>query len=132
MNPKYWWPLSFVSVGVIAALIEFTDTDKFDPESLPPPAAGATIVTNHTKNTCEGIIYSISQDGIKYVHESGGGTLLAAEFDNNINFYQLEKFGLLENVDEAEIDPETLKKLEYTLTNCNARYNPSGVFFALK
>ena len=130
MNPKYWWLISFVSVGVIAVLMEFMEPDKFDPESLPPPAAGTTSVTTRTQNTCQGVIYSISQDDIKYVHESGGGTLLAAELDNKIGFYQLGKFGLLENVDETEIDTETINKLEYALTNCNARYNPSGLFFA--
>jgi len=132
MNPKYWWLFSFVSVGAIAVLMEFMGPDKFDPESLPPPAAGTTIVTMRTQNTCEGVIYSTSQDGIKYVHESGGATLLAAEFDNKIGFYQLEKFGLLENIDEAEVNPDTLNKLEYALTSCNARYNPSGIFFALR
>jgi hypothetical protein len=132
MNPKYWWLFSFVSMGVIAVLMDFMSHDKFDPDSLPPPAAGTTVVTTRTQNTCEGVIYSISQDGIRYVHESGGGTLLAAEFDNKISFFQLEKFGLPENIDEVAINPETLKKLEYALTNCKARYNPSGVFFALK
>lgn len=112
--------------------MEFMERDKFDPESLPPPAAGTTTVTTLTKNTCEGVIYSISEDGIKYVRESGGGTLLAAELDNKIGFYHLDRFGGLENVDEAEIDTETPKILEYALINCDARYNPSGVIFALR
>ena len=106
------------------------ERDKFDPESLPPPAAGTTTVTTRTQNTCEDVIYSISQDGIKYVRESGGGTLLAAELDNKIGFYHLGRLGELENVNKAEIDTGTLKMLEYALTNCDARYNPSGVIFA--
>lgn len=132
MNPKYWWSLSIVSVVVISILMEFMERDKFDPESLPPPAAGTTTVTTRTQNTCEGVIYSISQDSIKYVRESGGGTLLAAELDNKIGFYHLGRFGELENVDEDEIDTETPKMLEYALTNCDARYNPSGVNFTLR
>jgi hypothetical protein len=131
MNPKYWWPLGFFSVGVIGVFMEFMNTDTFDPESLPPPAAGTTIVTTRTQNTCEGIVYSISEDGIKYVHESGGSTLLAAKINNKIGFYQLGRLGEVEKLDEAEIDTKTSKLLEYTLTNCDARYNPSGVFFAL-
>lgn len=131
MNPQYWWPLGFVSVSVIAVCMEFMDTDKFDPETLPPPAAGTTLVTTLAENTCEDVIYSISQDGIKYVHESGGGTLLAAKLDTRIGFYRLGRLGGVEDVDEAEIDTSTSKMLEYTLTHCDARYIPSGVFFAL-
>ena len=128
MNPKYWWPLGFVSVGLIAMSMEFMDTDKFDPKSLPPPSAGTAIVTTYAQNTCEGVIYSISQDGIKYVRESGGGTLLAAKLDNTIKFYRLGRLGEVQNVDEAELDTKTLKMLEYALNNCDVRYNPSGVF----
>jgi hypothetical protein len=131
MNPKFWWFFSIVFVGVIAMLMEFMEPEKFDPESLPPPAAGTTILTTPAQNTCEGVIYSISQDGIRYVRESGGGTLLAARLDNKTGFYQLGSLGELKNVDEAEIDTKTLKMLEYALTNCDARYNPSGVLFAL-
>ena len=82
MNPKYWWPLSIIFVVVISILVEFMERDKFDPESLPTPAAGTTTVTISTQNICDDVIYSISQDGIKYVRESGGGILLAAELDN--------------------------------------------------
>lgn len=119
-------------VVVISIFMEFSVRDKFDPESLPPPAAGTTKVTTRAQNTCEGVIYSISQDGIKYVRESGGGTLLAAELDNKIGFYHLGRLDELENVDAAEIDTETLKMLEYALTNCDERYNPSGVIFSLR
>ena len=119
-------------VIVISVSMELGGSDNFDPESLPPPAAGTTTVTTRTQNNCEGVIFSISQDGIKYVRESGGGTLLAARLNNKIGFYQLGGFDELENVDEAEIDTETLKMLEYALMNCDARYNPSGLIFALR
>ena len=131
MIPKYWWFLSIIFGVVISILIEFMERDKFDPEYLPPPAAGITTITTRTQNTCEGVMYSISQDGIKYVRESGGGALLAAELDKHFAFYHLGRFGFLENVDEAEINPDTLKMLEYALTNCDRRYNPSGVIFEL-
>jgi hypothetical protein len=91
-----------------------------------------TSETVHTQNTCDGITYSISQDGIKYVRESGGGALLAASVGNKIGYYQLGRFWELEQVNRAEIDDETLHMLDYALTSCDARYNPSGVYFALK
>ena len=130
MNPKYWWSLGIIFVGIIAALMELMDGEKFDPESLPPPAAGSAAVTTHTQNYCERVIYSISQDGIKYVHESGGGTLLAVEMESKIGFYRLGRYGELEHVDAAETDNETSRLLEYALTSCDARYNPSGIIFA--
>ncbi len=131
MNPKYWWPLSIVFVVAISILVEFMESDRFDPESLPTPAAGTATVTTRTQNICDDVIYSISQDGIKYVRESGGGILLAAELGNRIGFYHLGSFGELENVDKAELDTAAPHLLEYALTNCDARYNPSGVIFAL-
>jgi len=132
MNPRYWGTLSIFFVGLIAFAIEFIEGGEFDPESLPPPAAGTTAITTQTRHTCDGIIYSISQDGIKYVHESGGGTVLAAEQDNKISFYQFGRYGSLKSVDHAEKDPETSIKLEYALANCNERHLPSGVNFAYR
>ena len=126
MNPKYWWSLSIVFVGLIALAMDSTEIDKFDPESLPPPAAGTTAITTKPQYTCEGVIYSISEDGIKYVRESGGGILLAAELDNKIGFYKLGKYGSVRHVEHAEIDSEASKKLEHALNNCNARHLPSG------
>jgi hypothetical protein len=131
MNPKIWGSLSVVFVGLIAVGMEFIERDEFDPESLPPPAAGTT-ATTQTRHTCDGIIYSISEDNIKYVRESGGGTVLAAELDNKISFYQFGRYGSLQPVDHAEQDSETSKKLEYALTNCNEIHIPSGVNFAYR
>jgi hypothetical protein len=130
MNPKYWWPLSIVFFGLIATFLDAGTTDKFDPESLPPPAAGTTAITSKPQYTCEGFIYSISEDGIKYVRESGGVILLAAGLDNKKGFYQLGKYGDVRHVDHDDWDSETSNKLEHALNNCDARYLPSGVYFS--
>jgi hypothetical protein len=130
MNPKYWWPLSIVFFGFIGIALDARETDNFDPESLPPPAAGTTAITTKPQYTCEGFIYSISEDGIKYVRESGGVILLTAGLANNTGFYQLGKYGDVRHVDHVERDSETSNKLKHALNNCNARFLPSGVYFS--
>jgi hypothetical protein len=132
MNPKYWWPLSIVFMGLIAIAMDAVESDKFDPESLPPPAAGTTLITTKPQYTCEGVIYSISEDGIKYVRESGGVILLAAGLDNRTGFYRFGNYGDVRPVDHAEMDAETSNMLEHALNYCNARYLPSGVHFAYR
>ena len=129
MNPKNWWALSLCFVSLIAIAMDSTERDRFDPESLPPPAAGAAALTTKAQYNCEGVIHSISEDGIRYVRESGGGILLAAELDNKIGFYKLGKYGIVNRVDHAEVDSEASKKIEHALNNCTARHLPSGVYF---
>ena len=132
MNQGNWWLLSIVFVALIAMAMEFLERDEFDPESLPPPAAGASNTITRPQITCEDFIYSISKDGIKYVRESGGVVLLADELDNKTGFYQLGEYGSLKQVDRTEMDSEASEKLEYALTNCNADYLPSGLNFAYR
>lgn len=132
MNQGNWWLLSIVFVALIAMAMEFLERDEFDPESLPPPAAGASDTITRPQITCEDFIYSISKDGIKYVRESGGVILLADELDNKTGFYQLGEYGSLKQVDRTEMDSEASEKLEYALTNCNADYLPSGLNFAYR
>ena len=132
MSPAHWWPVSIVIVGLIAVGMEALDEDEFDPASLPPPAAGIAPVITTPRHTCEGVIYSVSKDGIKYVRESGGGVLLAAELDNKIGFFELGEYSSLRYLDRKEMDPETTKRLEYALTSCSAEYLPSGVNFSYR
>ena len=129
MNPKYWWPLSIIFFGYIGIALDALEKNNFDPESLPPPAAGTTTITTKPQYSCEGFTYSISEDGTRYVRESGGVLLLATGLDNKTGFYQLGKYGDVRHVNTGERDSETSGKLEYALNNCNARYLPSGVYF---
>lgn len=132
MSPSHWWTLSIVFVGLIAVAMESLERDEFDPASLPPPAAGIAPKITQPLHTCEGVIYSVSSDGIKYVRESGGGVLLAAELDNKVGFYQLGQYSSLKYLDRADMNSEASEKLEYALTNCKAEYLPSGVNFAYR
>lgn len=132
MNRGNWWLFSIVFVGMIALAMEALERDEFEPESLPPPAAGTTATKSRSHLTCEGLIYSISKDGIKYVRESGGVILLADSLDNKAVFYQLGEYGSLKQVDRTEMDSEESEKLEYALANCNAEYLPSGLNFEYK
>ena len=132
MSPKSWGFISIVFIGFVALAMERVERDEFDPKSLPPPSAGTAAMTTQPQLTCEGMIYSISEDGIKYVRESGGGILLAAEIDNKIGFYNFGKYGNVENVDYAGIDSEVSKKLKHALRNCSARHTLSGVNFSLR
>lgn len=132
MSPRHWWPLSIVLVALIAIAMEVFERDEIDPGSLPPPAAGVAATISRPRHNCEDVLYSISEDGIRYVRELGGIMLLAAELDNKVGFYQLGEFGSLKSVDRAEMDSEASEKLEYALTNCDSEYLPSGVNFAYR
>ena len=132
MSPAHWWLLSVVFVGLFAVGLEAIEKDEFDPESLPPTAAGVAPGITQPHHSCEGVIYSISTDGIRYVRESGGGVLLAAELDNKIGFFELGQYSSLKHLDRTEVDSEASRKLEYALANCNAKYVPSGVNFAYR
>lgn len=132
MNPKLWGILSLVFVGLIAIGMDTDERNGFDPESLSPPAAGPIAISTQPKYNCEGVIYSISEDGVKYVRQSGGGVLLAAQVNNKVGFYRLGKFGSIMHANHTEMDAEVSERLEYALNNCNARHLPSGVYFALR
>jgi hypothetical protein len=132
MNRGNWWILSIVLVGLIALAMEALERDEFDPESLPPPAAGASAAITRNHLTCEDVMYSISKDGIKYVRESGGIILLTDMLDNKAGFYQLGEYGSLKHVNRTEMDSEASEKLEYALANCDAEYLPSGLNFAYR
>lgn len=132
MDPKYWGPFSIVFVGVIALVMEFIDKEAFDPGSLPPPAAGNTVETRASRRSCEDVTYGVSQDGVRFVRESGGGTLIAAVIDSDLGFYQLGRHGDLQNLDSSTVDAGASEKMTYALLNCDARYLPSGVTFAYR
>ena len=132
MNPKYWWSFGVVFVGVIALIMEMFESDEFDPGSLPPPAAGAPAEVRTSRPSCEGVVYGVSEDGIRFVRESGGSPLIAAVIDNDLAFYELGRYGYLETIDSTTLDTGITRRLEHALLKCNARYLPSGVNFAYR
>jgi hypothetical protein len=132
MNQKPWWLVSIAFMIFLALTLDVISKDEFDPQSLPSPAAGSTAETTRPQYSCDNFIYSISEDGVKYVRESGGGIQLAAKLDNEIDYFQFGRHGSLSNVDRAEVDSVLSKKLEFALNNCNVKHLPSGVNFAYR
>lgn len=132
MDPKYWWSFGVIVVDIIALLMEFFDKKEFDPGFLPPPAAGSPAKAGENRLSCEGVIYGVSQDGVRFVRESGGGTLIAAVIDDDLGFYQLGRHGNLQNLDNTRLNADASEKMEYALLNCDARYLPSGINFAYR
>ncbi len=70
-----WAVLSVLFIAGVAMAIERYH-GGFDPNRLPPPAAGIPLQQSAAAFPCEHMIYGISVDGVRYVHEAGGGTSL--------------------------------------------------------
>ena len=100
---------------------------RFDPDRLPPPAAGIAGRQIFPRN-CDDINYRTTQDGIKYVRLAGGGTLIGAEYNKKFGFYRIE-YGLLNPVDAGSVDSFTKEKLKYALYNCDGPFTLTGVGF---
>ena len=132
MSSPNWWPPVIVFMLLLVIALDALEKDEFDPASLPPPAAGIALDRIKPQKSCDGIVYSISKDGIRYVREAGGGVLLAAEIDNTVGFYQLGEYSSLEYLDRSMMEPSVPARLEYALTHCNAEYLPSGLNFAYR
>lgn len=125
--------VSMASAVVYAVGIELRDdsditelaTPKDSDQNVPPPAAGQKA---EDRLSCKDIIYLTSQDGIKYVRESGGGMYNAAIVNNTLGIYELD-YGHLTRVDDSRLDQQSIRKLEHALTNCHGPFVNSGARF---
>jgi hypothetical protein len=127
-----WWPPAIVFMGLSAIALQALEQDEFDPASLPPPAAGIVPEKSQPQQGCEGVVYSISKDGIKYVREAGGGVMLAAELGSSVGFFQIGEYNSLEYPGRTRMESSDPSRLEYALTHCNAEYLPSGLNFSYR
>ena len=85
--------------GVMLAVQRYPN--GFDPNTLPPPSAGLPRQESETAFPCNSMVYSISEDGVHYVRETGGGTVFAARLNQQVSFYQLNSYGYMTPVDQA-------------------------------
>ena len=108
---------------------QVASTGQVNPNTLPAPSAGN--LTNEGEVTCKGFIYQASQNGIRYVRESGGSIYYAAEVEKNFGVYKLA-FGHLERVNTSEVDAISIKKLKYALNNCSGPFVPSGTYVTMR
>ena len=77
------------------------------------------------------MVYSISEDGVRYVRENGGGTVFAARLNQQVGFYQLNPYGYMMPVEHAALDGETAGRLSNALLQCLGPWLPSGTWFHL-
>ncbi len=125
-----WASLCVLSiVGVMLAMQQYHD--EFDPNTLPPPSAGLPLQQSETAFPCENMVYSISEDDVHYVRETGGGTVFAARLNQQVGFYQLNSYGYMTTVDQATLDTETAGRLSQALLQCLGPWLPSGTWFTL-
>jgi len=106
-------------------------SDGFDPNILPPTSAGISLQQSEAEFPCRSMVYSISQDGVHYVRETGGGTVFAARMNHRVSFYQLNAYGYMMPVGEETLDTETAGRLSKALLQCQGRWLPSGAWFTL-
>lgn len=116
-------------VGVMLAVQQYPD--GFDPNTLPPPSAGLPLQESETTFPCKSMVYSISEDGVHYVRETGGGTVFAAQMNQQVGFYQLNSYGYMTPVDQVTVDAETAGRLRHALLQCLGHWLPSGTWFTL-
>ena len=99
--------------------------DGVNPNTLSAPSAGKSADKGDV--SCKGFIYQASQNGIRYVRESGANLYYAAEVDKKFGVYKLA-FGHLERVKTSEVDATSINKLRYALHNCSGPFVPSGTY----
>jgi hypothetical protein len=125
-----WAALSVLFVaGALIGIARYQG--EFDPNTLPPPEAGSELRQSAAAFPCEKMIYSISQDGVHYVREGGGGTVYAARVNQQVGYYQLNPYGYMVPVDQGTVDAETSGNLRNALLQCLGPWLPSGVWFTL-
>jgi hypothetical protein len=98
---------------------------KPDPDVLPVPVAGIAGEGETLAYHCKDMIYQTTSSGIKFVRELGGvynGAIINGQF----GLYKLD-YGHLQPVDNSVLDPDSIRKLRYTLVNCKEYYIRSGV-----
>jgi hypothetical protein len=115
--------------GAILAIQQYTN--GFDPNILTPTSAGIPLQQTEAEFPCKNMIYSISQDGVRYVRETGGGTVFAARMSQRVGFYQLNAYGYMMQVDQTMLDTETAGRLSNALLQCMGPWLPSGAWFTL-
>ena len=116
-------------VGVLLAIQQYPEGS--DPSTLPPTSAGIPLQQYEAEFPCGNMVYSISQDGVHYVRESGGGTVFAAKLYARIGFYQLNSYGYMMPVAKETLDIETTGRLSKALLQCQGPWLPSGSWFTL-
>jgi hypothetical protein len=128
-----WALLSVLfAAGAMMGITRFHDNhDNIDPTTLPPLAAGRLLQQSVVAFPCERMIYSISQDGVRYVREGGGGSVYAARLNRKVSFYQLNPYGYMIPADGAAVDAETAGNLRNALLQCLGPWLPSGAWFTL-
>jgi len=122
--------LGFAAITLFATMMERMRISDFDPNMLPPPAAGLSSQDRAETNICEGVIFGVSHDGVKYARESGGGTVYAAFVNGKVTFYELGQYDYMTRIDVSKLYSEITGKLGYSLLNCNGYLIPSAVRFA--
>jgi hypothetical protein len=115
--------------GVLLATLKYAD--GFDPETLPPTSAGIPLHQFDGEFSCGNMVYSISQDGVHYVHETGGGIVFAARMNQQVGFYLLNSHGYMIPVGQEALDTETAGRLSKALLQCQGHWLPSGAWFTL-
>jgi hypothetical protein len=115
--------------GVMLAMRQYHG--EFDPNVLPSPSAGLPLRESETAFPCKSMVYSISEDGVHYVRETGGGTVFAAHMNQQVGFYQLNPYGYMTPVDQATLDADTAGRLRHALLQCLGHWLPSGTWFTL-
>jgi hypothetical protein len=125
-----WALLCILSIaGVMLAIQRYAV--GFDPNALPPTSAGMPLEQSEIEFPCKHMVYSISQDGVRYVRETGGGTVFAARPNQRVGFYQLNPYGYMMPIDQATLDIETAGRLSKALLQCMGPWLPAGTWFSL-
>lgn len=122
--------LGFAAITLFATVMERMRISDFDPNMLPPPAAGLSSLDRGENYICEGVVFGVSHDGVRYARESGGGTVYAALVNGKLTFYELGQYDYMTRIDASELYPEITGKLGYSLSNCDGYLIPSAVRFA--
>jgi hypothetical protein len=115
--------------GVMLAIQRYPDV--FDPNVLPATSAGIPLQESDAALPCKSMVYSISEDGVRYVRDNGGGTVFAARLNQQVGFYQLNPYGYMMPVDQTTLDIETAGRLSKALLQCLGPWLPSGTWFNL-
>jgi hypothetical protein len=115
--------------GALLATVQYPD--EFDPNTLPPTSAGIPLQQSEAEFPCRSMVYSISQDGVHYTREAGGGTVFAARMNQRVGFYQLNAYGYMMPVAQETLAAETAGRLSKALLQCLGPWLPSGTWFTL-
>jgi hypothetical protein len=125
------WALLCILFIASAMLAIRQYSDGFDPNTLPPSSAGIPLQQSEAEFPCKSMVYSVSQDGVHYVREIGGGTIFAARLNQRVGFYRLDTYGYMMPVNQETLDIQTAGRLSKALLQCPGPWLPSGTWFIL-